>query len=70
MKKIVLFTVAFLLISATYAQKNKLNLLIGTYTQGCESKGIYLYDFDSKTGDFNLKNTSAPTVNPSFLNSV
>ncbi|MBC5864003.1 lactonase family protein [Flavobacterium turcicum] len=67
MKKIVLFTVAFLFLGATYAQKNKLNLLIGTYTQGCDSKGIYVYDFDSKTGDFKLKNTSAPTVNPSFL---
>ena len=67
MKKIVLFTVAFLFLGATNAQKNKLNLLIGTYTHGCDSKGIYVYDFDSKTGDFKLKNTSAPTVNPSFL---
>ena len=29
------------------AQNNKFNLLIGTYTQSCDSKGIYVYDFDS-----------------------
>lgn len=49
------------------AQKDKFNLLIGTYTKGCESKGIYVYEFDSKTGDFSFKNASEKTVNPSYL---
>ena len=38
------------------AQDNKMNLLIGTYTNSCESKGIYVYDFDVNTAEFNLKN--------------
>ncbi|TDD75561.1 lactonase family protein [Flavobacterium caseinilyticum] len=49
------------------AQKNKFNLLIGTYTQTCESKGIYVYDFDSKTGNFSFKNATEKVVNPSYL---
>ena len=32
--------------TSVQAQKNKFNLLIGTYTNKCESKGIYVYDFD------------------------
>lgn len=49
------------------AQNNKFNLLIGTYTQSCDSKGIYVYDFDSKTGDFSFKNATEKVVNPSYL---
>lgn len=49
------------------AQKYKFNLIVGTYTKSCESKGIYVYEFDSNTGDFKLKNTSEPIVNPSYL---
>jgi 6-phosphogluconolactonase len=41
-------------------------LVIGTYTKGCENKGIYVYDFDVNTGDFNFKNASENTVNPRF----
>jgi 6-phosphogluconolactonase len=62
------FTLFLLLtFSIGQAQKDKFNLLIGTYTKGCESKGIYVYEFDSKTGDFSFKNASEKTVNPSYL---
>jgi 6-phosphogluconolactonase len=54
-------------LTSVQAQKNKFNLLIGTYTNNCESKGIYTYDFDSNTGDFNLKNTTENIINPSYL---
>lgn len=47
--------------------QNKFNLLIGTYTNTCESKGIYVYEFDATTGDFKLKNTSENVVSPSYL---
>ena len=63
-------TIVFLFISiftSVQAQKNKFNLLIGTYTQKCESKGIYVYDFDSKTGDFSFKNSTEKVINPSYL---
>ena len=49
------------------AQKSNYNLLIGTYTQKCENKGIYAYDFNTKTGDFSFKNSTENVVNPSFL---
>jgi 6-phosphogluconolactonase len=45
-----------LICSSIVAQNNKVNLLIGTYTNGCD-KAKYVYDFDSDTGDFNFKNT-------------
>ncbi len=62
------FTLFLLLtFSIGQAQKDKFNLLIGTYTKGCESKGIYVYEFDSKTGDFSFKNASENIVNPSYL---
>jgi 6-phosphogluconolactonase len=39
--------------------KKKLNLLVGTYTTKCDSKGIYVYDFDAKTADFKYKNATS-----------
>lgn len=46
--------------SATY------NLLVGTYSSG-KNDGIFVYDFDSKTGDFNAKSKIAGEDNPSYL---
>ncbi|SEN64940.1 6-phosphogluconolactonase [bacterium A37T11] len=42
------------------------NLIIGTYTNGGNSKGIYVYDFNLKTGESVLK-SETPVANPSFL---
>jgi 6-phosphogluconolactonase len=41
--------------SSLVAQNNSFNLLIGTYTKGCDSKGMYVYDFDSDTEILILK---------------
>lgn len=49
------------------AQTTKLPLLIGTYTNSCDSEGIYVYDFDTNTGDFMFKNATEKVVNPSYL---
>ena len=49
------------------AQENKLNLIVGTYTKSCDSKGIYVYEFDSNTGGFNLKGSTENILNPSYL---
>jgi len=67
MKKQITTLLLALMCCSIQAQDNKFNLVIGTYTKGCESKGIYVYDFDVITGDFNFKNTSENTVNPSYL---
>jgi 6-phosphogluconolactonase len=48
-----------------YANAQKNILLIGTYTSG-KSEGIYVYNFDSKTGDA-VKLSSIKSTNPSFL---
>jgi 6-phosphogluconolactonase len=58
---------SFFAISIMKSQENKFNLIVGTYTNSCESKGIYVYEFDSITGDFSFKNSSENIVNPSFL---
>ena len=67
MKNSVALLLFIFVITSVQAQKNKFNLLIGTYTTKCDSKGIYVYDFDSNTGDFNYKNATDNVINPSFL---
>jgi 6-phosphogluconolactonase len=67
MKNIVTILLSILALTTIQAQKNKLNLIVGTYTNSCESKGIYVYEFDSKTGDFSLKNNTENIFNPSYL---
>lgn len=41
-------------------------LYVGTYTKG-DSKGIYAYRFDAKSGDLTSLGLAAETENPSFL---
>lgn len=54
------FSLSFL---SSKAQKNY--LLAGTYTTG-KSEGIYVYDFDSKSGDLSYV-SKIKSVNPSYL---
>lgn len=67
MKKTVTILLSILALTTIKAQKNKLNLIVGTYTNSCESKGIYVYEFDSNTGDFKFKNATENSINPSYL---
>ncbi|MBK0370011.1 lactonase family protein [Flavobacterium agrisoli] len=66
MKKMTILAV-MLSIWSLKAQKNKLNLLIGTYTTSCESSGIYNYLFDTETGELSFKSESEKVINPSYL---
>lgn len=43
------------------------NLVVGTYTNACESEGIYVYDFNITTGDYKLKSNTKGIINPSYL---
>lgn len=43
------------------------NLLVGTYTNACASKGIYVYDFNVNTLEYKLKSNTEGVVNPSYL---
>ncbi|MEO5943937.1 MAG: lactonase family protein [Ferruginibacter sp.] len=55
--------VVTLLLNTAYAQQNY--LLTGTYTKG-KSEGIYVYDFNSNTGNSSFV-SKIKSVNPSFL---
>ncbi|WP_281240198.1 lactonase family protein [Flavobacterium praedii] len=61
---IILLIVSFFTMQA---QKNKLNLVVGTYTKTCESRGIYVYEFDSNNANIRLKKSSDSIINPSYL---
>jgi 6-phosphogluconolactonase len=67
MKNIYPVLLSIFALASLQAQKNKLNLIVGTYTNSCDSKGIYVYEFDSNTADFKLKNSTETVVNPSYL---
>ena len=41
-------------------------MLVGTYTEGNDSKGVYLYDFDTEKIEWKLLDTAA-AGNPSFI---
>ena len=58
MKKTVTILMIIIALTTAQAQENKFNLVVGTYTKPCDSKGIYVYEFDSKTGEFSLKNNT------------
>ena len=64
----IIFLYACLLLSTGLkAQSTKYHLLIGTYTSPGKSEGIYVYESNSKTGEFSLKNNTENIVNPSYL---
>lgn len=57
-------------ISMTQAQSSAdttYNLLVGTYTEAGKSDGIYVYEFNSKTGEFSYRAEATGIKNPSFL---
>ncbi|WP_289657910.1 lactonase family protein [Flavobacterium panacagri] len=66
MKKIYLILFSALSLTTVKAQ-SKFNLLVGTYTNTCQSNGIYVYEFDSATGAFKVKNSSENVISPSYL---
>jgi 6-phosphogluconolactonase len=67
MKHTYLFFLLIATIASMQAQKNKLNLIVGTYTNKCESRGIYVYEFDSNNANIRFKKSSDSIVNPSYL---
>ena len=64
MIKLILVLLSFCFMSNVNGQQTQ--LLIGTYTNKGNSDGIYVYDFNLKTGEYKLKST-VKTPNPSFL---
>jgi 6-phosphogluconolactonase (cycloisomerase 2 family) len=50
-----------------FGQESKTYLFVGTYTDGKADKGIYIYEFNSKTGRLKKVSTGDSITNPSFL---
>jgi len=65
------FTTFLLIIGAIFmanAQSSKTyNLIVGTYTNPGKSNGMYVYTFNSETGELTFKSESPAIKNPSFL---
>src|SRR6478609_8200104 len=67
MKKIYLLFLLIASITSMQAQKNILNLIVGTYTNSCNSRGIYVYEFNTKNAQIRLKKSSDSIINPSYV---
>ncbi|MBE0424429.1 MAG: lactonase family protein [Lutibacter sp.] len=59
-----LFTFLFYCFSLVSAQN--IPLYVGTYTDA-DSEGIYIYDFNLKTGELSNKKLAAEAINPSYI---
>lgn len=66
MKNILLFS-CFINIFSLFSEVTSGNLLIGTYTIGTNSKGIYLYGIDINERLFNELWVENDVINPSYL---
>jgi len=60
------YFLAVLLFSAITATAQNIPLYVGTYTDA-DSEGIYVYDFNLKTGELTNKKLAAEALNPSFI---
>ena len=67
MSRITLILIMAILTQPFYAQSEKYNLLIGTYTNSGKSQGIYSYQTDMKTGELIEKSVTTGITNPGFL---
>jgi 6-phosphogluconolactonase len=61
----ILFALVFLFTS-NYCAAQKFYLFVGTYTN-TDSKGIYIYDFNSANGNFHWISNTDSVTNPSYL---
>jgi 6-phosphogluconolactonase len=67
MKKVYLFLLLFFTVISIQAQKNIHNLIVGTYTNSCSSRGIYVYEFNSEKAQLRLKKSSDSIASPSYV---
>ncbi len=66
MNKILLFFfLAF--VNFAFSQTTKTYLFIGSYTNNKPDNGIYIYEFNSSTGDLNKVSNGENLTNPSYL---
>lgn len=66
MKKLLIILLTLITYFA-FGQKSKTYLFVGSYTDGKPDKGIYVYEFNDKTGNLKKVSTGDHITNPSFL---
>lgn len=62
-----LFVICFFVYFECYAQHGRTLLFIGSYTDGQEDDGIYIYDFNTLSGELTPLGSGKNLINPSFL---
>lgn len=55
-----------IMMSLCIANAQNAKLIVGTYTNSCDSKGIYVFDFNTNDAQLKLLSASDPAVNPSY----
>lgn len=68
MRSLSVFLLYLVLSKVSLFSQTKTILYIGTYTQGQPDSGIYVCNFNSKTGEINKLSSGQQLVNPSFIN--
>lgn len=67
-KSILLLSMCFIASVKAQTPTNPVcNLLVGTYTSSDKSQGIYVYSFNTETGEFTYKAEASGIKNPSYL---
>lgn len=63
------FSLVVVLLSTFFmqAQSTTYNLIIGTFNADCSDKGVFVYEFNTQTGDFKFRSQSEGVANPSFV---
>ena len=64
---LILIISAFSLVRGQSNKSGMYNLLIGTYTTSSNTDGIWVYEFNTQTGDFIYKSKASGVENTSFL---
>ncbi|MCO6173719.1 lactonase family protein [Flavobacterium sp. NRK F10] len=61
------FTIISLFLFMASTAQEHYNLIVGTYTNACFSEGIYVYDFNLQTLEYQLKSHTDKVMNPSYF---
>jgi len=67
MTRIITLLFSIFALATLKAQHHQYNLFVGTYTNSCQSKGVYVYNFDTNSGEASFKTASELIINPSFV---
>lgn len=66
MNKIYFIALFSCILNISLSARETIGMLVGTYTEGSESKGVYLYHFNQEDASFSLLDTEE-SGNPSFV---